>query len=96
MKQGDEVIYSILIPVKDKVAHQRAITALNNAGIGASQLRITDKAISAPRVYTRWRGNDEERLWQQQLKEAIKEAIIDVKPWTYAPGYPIDTQEATK
>jgi hypothetical protein len=96
MKEGDEVIYSIMISVKDTVAHQHAVTALNAAGIGNSQIRITDTAISAPRVYTRWRGDADEREWQRQLRAEMPGTIIDVHPWTYAPGYPIDTQEAGK
>lgn len=93
MKEGDEVIYSIMIPAKGAAAHQHIVKALNEAGIGTSQIRVSEQSISVPRLYTRWRGDDDEQDWQRQLKNAIKEAIIDVKPWTYAPDYPIDTTQ---
>lgn len=89
MKPNDQVIYSIIVPnLTSAVKRDQAHTALVTAGVPANLRKLDGTTISVPRLYTRWRGDTEEQVWQAAIKAALPTAIIDVQPWSYAPGYP--------
>lgn len=88
MKQGDEVLYSILVPNLADREIEHARKAIADAGCSFGLIHIEGTSVSVPRLYTRWRGDEAERLWQTQIKAALPSALIDVRPWEPAPGYP--------
>lgn len=85
MKPNDEVVYTIAISgIKGLVAQgNMAITPATKTAPGM---------ISIPRLCTQWRGDDEEKSWQENVMRVVKEQgasiAIDVQPWSHAPGYP--------
>ena len=89
MKPGAEVLYSIIVPgLTDQVAIETARRTLvsNNCPVGL--VHIGDNSVSVPRLYTLWRGENAEQIWQAQIKTALPTALIDVQPWSHVPGYP--------
>jgi hypothetical protein len=89
VKQGDEAIYSIIVPgLTNAVEIEAARRALVMNGCSISLVHIGADSVSVPRLYTRWRGDSSEQTWQAQVKAMLPGALIDVRPWSYAPGYP--------
>ncbi len=98
MKPNDEVIYSIAITGIKGLVAQGAISKELPQHIGTGKMRITPATntapglIEVPRLFTTWRGDEQEQAWQARLMEVVKERgasiAIDVQPWDYAPGYP--------
>lgn len=89
MKPNDEVIYSIIVPgLSSTVKRQNAESALSSHGVPVNVRQFSLDTISVPRLYTRWRGDEDEQHWQQAIKADLPTAIIDVQPWSYGPGYP--------
>lgn len=89
MKPNDEVVYSLIVPgLEGAVKLNHAHTELGNHGVPVHLRRVDGTTISVPRLYTRWRGDDEEAAWQTAIKTALPSAIIDVQPWSHVPGYP--------
>ena len=98
MKPNDEVIYSITISGIKTASNQSAITELLPTHIGTGHMSIMPATKAEPgmieveRLFTRWRGDTEEKAWQSNLMEAVKahnaSIAIDVQPWGYANGYP--------
>lgn len=87
--RGREVVYSILVPnLLNTVAIETARKAIIEAGCSIGLIHIGQDSVSVPRLYTFWRGDETEQLWQSQIKAALPTAIIDVRDWTPAPGYP--------
>ena len=92
--KGREVIYSILVPnLKGSVAIEAARKAIESAGCSVGLIHVGENSVSVPRLYTFWRGDESERVWQAQIKAALPTAIVDVQDWTPAPGYPQGTLE---
>lgn len=89
MQPNDEVIYTIMvIGLTDTGKRQQAHATLAAAGVPAQLRHERGDTIHVPRLFTRWLGDETERVWQQGIKAALPSAIIDVQPWSYAPGYP--------
>ena len=89
MKLNDEVIYTILVTdLTSAVKRQNAHAALTAAGVPKNLRHDQDNTLSVPRMLTYWRGDDAEDAWQTSLK-TLGNVIIDVHPWSLAPGYPI-------
>lgn len=100
MKPNDEIVYSLIVPnLTSAVDRDNAQRELDNHGVPANLRKTDSTTISVPRLYTRWRGDTEEQTWQQTIKAALPSAIIDVQPWSHAPGYPkgeIDEPSSSK
>jgi len=94
MKINESVLYTIAISNMTNTT----MRVISNA-IGLSplqQITPADKderngVICIPRLLTKWRGDDAEQAWQDELRKKVgSEGIItiDVQPWSHAPGYP--------
>jgi hypothetical protein len=98
MKPNDEVVYTIAISGIKNAVNQKSITDLLPNHTGSAKMHITPAtksapgAISIPRLFTQWRGDGAEEVWQTNLMDAVKghgaSIAIDVQPWSHAPGYP--------
>lgn len=101
MNNGDEVLYTIAVTgIKDKVAEKSASDKLVIAGVPQRVQVAKPGRIDVPRLYTRWGSDEQERVWQANLRHALESTgltvMISAVPWTPAPGYPVDTMEETK
>lgn len=89
MKQGDEVIYTIQVSgLTSSVKRDHAQRVLSENGVPSAMHIVKDNTLTVPRLFTQWRGDDAEKVWQEAIKASLPQAIFDVQPWSYAPGYP--------
>lgn len=112
MNPGDEVIYSIEVSgLKTNMDINAAMNRLSSRQVFGSQQLITPAvdesddipgepgAISVPRLFTRWRGDDAELKWSENIRNALGDlglVTIHAEPWSPAPGYPMNTMEETE
>lgn len=100
MKIDDEAIYTIEVTRLENNHDVAEVSkALISLGIQGSKQKIRPVsddqkiagAIFIPRLFTRWKGQAQEELFQTKVREAVGSAqvSIEVKSWGHLPGYPM-------
>lgn len=90
-EQRRRVVYTIMVTgLTDRVKLDRAIDTLQAHQVARHLMHISygTGTISVPRLFTLWQGDTDEKAWQQAIKDAVPNCLIDVKDWEPAPGYP--------
>lgn len=97
MQPNDEVIYTITITEVKKQSNLADMVKALPSHIGNAKMQIAPVTktapgmIEIPRMFTRWRGDTSELVWQKTVTDIVGDngkITISVQPWTYAPGYP--------
>lgn len=91
-EQRRTVVYTIMVSgLTDRVKLDRAIDTLQAHQVARHLMHVNVEqgTISVPRLFTLWQGSAIEKVWQQAIKDAVPNCLIDVKDWEPAPGYPI-------
>lgn len=86
-----EVVYTIMVTgLDDRVKIEAARRELEARQVMRQLIQVDEAGgtIAVPRLFTLWQGDVLERAWQQSIKAAVPNCLIDVKDWSYAPGYP--------
>lgn len=90
MNKGTFALYSITASGREATI----TNILKDAGVPVSTIQKHDKALTVPRMTTYWRGDAEEKSWQEAIRKNVHEAdpsasiIIEANEWSLAPGYP--------
>lgn len=100
-EQRRRVVYTIMVTgITDQVKLTHAIDTLQKHQVASHLMKITPISkdgkgniithgtISVPRLFTLWQGDAAEKAWQQAIKDAVLNCLIDVRDWEPAPGYP--------
>lgn len=93
MKTGEHVVYQICIAgIRNSIDLRALPQKLNRHGVPAQYHRITPPsqglsgAITAPRLLTQWRGDEDEARWQNDLVRLLDRPrmaiLIQADAWT--------------
>lgn len=86
MKKNEPIIYKINIMVES--VHANTLQKrLSELGVPISNQRIVGGSIVVDRLCTLYRGENEEKVWQQSIRD-ICDATFSIDLWTPFPGYP--------
>lgn len=100
MNAGDHVIYSLEVTGVPADRTSKVEKDLKKVGVPLGSQVWSRSATAAPvlrvvRLFTNWRGNDEEMAWQSSVVDAVGSlgvVSISAKPWKPLPGYPKVTE----
>jgi len=90
MDKGTFALYSITAQGREATI----TNLLKEAGVPISMIVKQGKSLTIPRLTTYWRGDSEEKTWQDALRKNVHEAdpsasiVIEAAEWTPAIGYP--------
>lgn len=89
MKPGTYVVYTMSVS-RDTYTVRHVL----NQVVPDSAIKQIGESLVIPRIVTFWRGDTEERTWQEARRKAMYDAdpdavlSIESAEWTPAPGYP--------
>lgn len=89
MKPNTYAVYTISVSPA-----RRTLYDMLRQAIPAGAIQETKERYFVPRLVTFWRGDEEERDWQETLRRKLKEVsehatvVIEANEWTPAEGYP--------
>ena len=84
MKIGDEIIYKIVVR---SCSDTRAVSIrLQDIGIPFSRQTIDEDSITINRLFTIYRGEADEEIWQESINK-IHPAVISYEAWSPLGGW---------